>query len=87
MDTVGHRSGVDHRIRFQLYYCRADHSLIDVRLFKNRVVMLANSELVLLTVNLFNILLLISSYLLQQVERQTPTTVRCVLDSVGMRVG
>ncbi len=57
---------------FSTLYDRADHPLIDVRLFKNRVVILANSEMLLLGVALFNILLPISIYLLQQVQRQTP---------------
>ncbi|MFW3112806.1 EmrB efflux protein [Mycobacterium haemophilum DSM 44634] len=50
----------------------ADHPLIDLRLFKNRVVMLANSAMALFAVAFFGTLLLFPSYL-QQVQHQTPT--------------
>jgi EmrB/QacA subfamily drug resistance transporter len=50
---------------------RAEHPLIDLRLFKNRVVTLANSAMLLFAVGFFGVLLLLPSYL-QQLLHETP---------------
>ena len=50
---------------------RAEHPLIDLRLFKNRVVTLANSALFLFSVGFFGAVLIFPSYL-QQLLHQTP---------------
>lgn len=50
---------------------RAEHPLIDLRLFKNRVVTLANSSMFLFAVGFFGVALLFPSYL-QQLLHQTP---------------
>jgi EmrB/QacA subfamily drug resistance transporter len=50
---------------------RAEHPLIDLRLFKNRVVTLANSAMLLFAVGLFGVWMFLPSYL-QQLLHQTP---------------
>ena len=50
---------------------RADHPLLDLRLFKNRTVALANTTMLLLGIAFFGALLLIPSYF-QQLLGQTP---------------
>ena len=50
---------------------RVDHPLIDLRLFKNRVVTLANSAMFLFGVGFYGVALLVPSYL-QQSLHQTP---------------
>ena len=50
---------------------RAEHPLIDLRLFKNRVVTLANSSMFLFSVGFFGAVLVIPSYL-QQLLHETP---------------
>jgi len=50
---------------------RADHPLIDLRLFKNRVVTLANTSMFLFSVGFFGVVLLLPSCL-QQLLHQTP---------------
>jgi MFS transporter, DHA2 family, multidrug resistance protein len=50
---------------------RVDHPLIDLRLFKNRVVTLANSAMFLFSVGFFGVAMLFPSYF-QQLLHQTP---------------
>lgn len=50
---------------------RAEHPLIDLRLFKNRVVTLANSSMFLFSVGFFGVVLLLPSCL-QQLLHETP---------------
>jgi MFS transporter, DHA2 family, multidrug resistance protein len=50
---------------------RAEHPLIDLRLFKNRVVTLANSSMFVFSVGFFGVVLVIPSYL-QQLLHETP---------------
>jgi MFS transporter, DHA2 family, multidrug resistance protein len=50
---------------------RADHPLIDLRLFKNRLVALANATMLLLAIAFFGAVLLLPSYF-QQLLHQTP---------------
>jgi DHA2 family multidrug resistance protein len=50
---------------------RAEHPLIDLRLFENRVVTLANSAMFLFSVGFFGVVLLLPSYF-QQLLHQTP---------------
>jgi MFS transporter, DHA2 family, multidrug resistance protein len=50
---------------------RADHPLIDLRLFENRVVTFANSAMFLFSVGFFGVVLLLPSYF-QQLLHQTP---------------
>ncbi|ORX03910.1 MFS transporter [Mycobacterium triplex] len=50
---------------------RADHPLVDLRLFKNRVVAIANSAMLLFAIAFFGAWVLLPSYL-QQVLYQTP---------------
>jgi DHA2 family multidrug resistance protein len=50
---------------------RADHPLIDLRLFKNRMVALANATMLLLAIAFFGAVLLFPSYF-QQLLHQTP---------------
>jgi MFS transporter, DHA2 family, multidrug resistance protein len=50
---------------------RADHPLIDLRLFKNRMIALANATMLLLAIAFFGAVLLFPSYF-QQLLHQTP---------------
>jgi MFS transporter, DHA2 family, multidrug resistance protein len=50
---------------------RADHPLIDLRLFENRVVTFANSAMFMFSIGFFGIVLLLPSYF-QQLLHQTP---------------
>jgi MFS transporter, DHA2 family, multidrug resistance protein len=50
---------------------RADHPLIDLRLFKNRAVTLANASMFLFSVGFFGAVLVVPSYL-QQLLHETP---------------
>ena len=50
---------------------RADHPLVDLRLFENRVVTFANSAMFMFSIGFFGIVLLLPSYF-QQLLHQTP---------------